>query len=42
MSPIRFTNRFFKFIHLTVSHLSKSALPFRERITRVPSVMNVM
>ena len=38
MSPIRFTNMFFNFIHLPVSHLSNSALPFHKRFTRVPSV----
>ena len=38
MSPIRFTNILFDFMHLHVSHLSNAALPFRKRFTRVPSV----
>ena len=38
MNPIRFTNMLFNIIHLPVSLLSNSALPFRERFTRVPCV----
>ena len=32
------TGMLFNFIHLPVSHYSKSALPFRERFTRLPSL----
>ena len=39
MSPIRFTNMLFDFIHLPVLHLSNAALPFRELFMRVPSVI---
>ena len=41
MNPFRFTDILFDFIHLPVSHFSNTALPFRERLTRVPSVIKL-
>ena len=43
MSPIRFTNMLFDFIHLSVSHLSYAALPSASaKNTRVSSVYNIL